>query len=75
MDVIIQEYLASSDTSEAITCISELNAPNSHPDILFKCVYVALEKKDRDREAMCKLLVALSQHNNGPFTPDQFIKG
>jgi hypothetical protein len=72
-EVLIEEYFASSDTAEAITCIRELNSPRYAPDIVNKALSMSLERNERDREAITKLFSEL--YKDGVFLSEHFEKG
>jgi len=77
MDLIIEEYLSSNDLEEAVVCVNEILVPNgSKIQIHFvtKCLTIAMEKKDKDRISLSKLLNVLFTTNN-QFHNSFFLKG
>jgi len=53
IEMLLEEYLASADLSEAGACVEEVNS--ALPEIVQKGVQLAFDKKERDRQELLKL--------------------
>jgi len=71
--LLLEEYLASGDQEEAMACVQELNSPQYSPEVVFKVIMLAIEKKEREREDMAKLLAFL--HSRNVITADNLVQG
>lgn len=61
--LLLEEYLASGDQEEAMMCIQELNSPHYIPEVIYKTIMLAIEKKERERDDLSKLLSFLHSRN------------
>eukprot|EP01116_Phalansterium_solitarium_P018026 TRINITY_DN4612_c0_g1_i2.p1 TRINITY_DN4612_c0_g1~~TRINITY_DN4612_c0_g1_i2.p1 ORF type:complete len:1839 (+),score=606.15 TRINITY_DN4612_c0_g1_i2:180-5696(+) len=58
-DTLLAEFLSSREVEDATESIRELNAPHYHAQLVQKAVLLSLEKKDRDRDEMIKLMTRI----------------
>lgn len=75
MELTIEEYLSSNDLEEAIACVNELLIPNgskAQTHFILKCVQTGLDKKDKDRVSLAKLINTLFTTNQ--FHSSHFVK-
>ncbi len=63
------------DLTEAALCVEELGASNHHADMVCAWVSESLEKKDRERDLLVKLLVHLHRNEPPLLSHDQLDKG
>jgi hypothetical protein len=56
---MLQEYLESGDMEEAARCIGELRLPQYDYYIVKRSITLAMDRKDREREAISVLLSTL----------------
>lgn len=63
------------DLTEAALCVEELRASGHHPDMVYTWVSESLEKKERERELLVKLLVHLHRMDTPLLSHDQLEKG
>eukprot|EP01114_Cavostelium_apophysatum_P004283 TRINITY_DN1447_c0_g2_i1.p1 TRINITY_DN1447_c0_g2~~TRINITY_DN1447_c0_g2_i1.p1 ORF type:complete len:1464 (+),score=477.86 TRINITY_DN1447_c0_g2_i1:192-4583(+) len=76
IEMIFAEYFTSSELSEAIECVNELHLiPQLHADLVSKAILLSLEKKDKERDLIAKLLPALSKQKGGIISSEHFAKG
>lgn len=68
----LKEYFASNDMEEVVRQVQDLNEPGLHHILVNKAVQLAMDRKDREREMVSQLLVALSPE---VVTPDQMAAG
>lgn len=73
VDVILEEYYSVMDTTEALTCIRELNT-ESQPAIIARAINYTLERnKPKEYELLNALLDALV--SDGAITPEKLVSG
>uniref|UniRef100_A0A0K8SCI9 MI domain-containing protein n=1 Tax=Lygus hesperus TaxID=30085 RepID=A0A0K8SCI9_LYGHE len=61
MNLLLQEYISSSDLKEATRCLLDLEVPHFHHELVYEAVIMVLEAMNANVEdAMCKLLKSLS---------------
>jgi len=70
---ILHEFLISEDVHETVSSIRELEAPEYRRKVVELGISLTLEKGNRDREIMSKLLTTLS--TEGILKEDHFVKG
>jgi MA3 domain len=63
------------DLEEAALCVKELGASNHHSDMVCAWVSESLEKKDRERDLLVKLLVRLHRNEPPLLSHDHLEKG
>lgn len=74
MNLLLQEYLSSSDLQEATRCLQSLEVPHFHHELVYEAVVMVLEAINHHTdEAMCKLLKSLS--NAVIITEDMMERG
>ncbi|KAK8733820.1 hypothetical protein OTU49_006191, partial [Cherax quadricarinatus] len=74
MVLLLEEYLSSSDITEATRCLLELEVPHFHHELVYEAVVMTLEKMDdRTSKLMCDLLGSL--HRAIIITPTQMKAG
>lgn len=74
MILLLKEYLSSGDIDEATRCLTDLEVPHFHHELVYEAVYLAIERStDRAVEMMVKLLKSLV--DTVIITPDQLKKG
>ncbi|KAL1122659.1 hypothetical protein AAG570_002986 [Ranatra chinensis] len=74
MNLLLQEYLSSSDLKEATRCLQELEVPHFHHELVYEAIVMTLEAINAQvEEAMCKLLKSLSAAVI--ITPDMMERG
>lgn len=61
--------------TEAALCVEELGASNHPSDMVCAWASESLEKKDRERDELVKLLVHLHRHEPPLLSHDQLEKG
>ncbi|XP_022705609.1 programmed cell death protein 4-like isoform X2 [Varroa jacobsoni] len=70
IQLILQEYLASGDVSEAQRCLKELEVPHFHHELVYEGVIAAIE--DMHDAAICSLVKLLKEcDRSGIVTPQQ----
>jgi programmed cell death protein 4 len=72
-DQLLQEYLLSKDSGEAIRCILELNVPYFHHEVVKRAVTNCMDKGPAVRATMYGLLYKLRQEQ--VVSVDQMMKG
>lgn len=61
MNLLLQEYISSSDLREATRCLVDLEVPHFHHELVYEAIIMVLEAMSTPvEEAMCKLLKSLS---------------
>jgi len=70
---LLEEYLASADEVEAASCLEDLRSSSSHSKVIHQAIMLAIEKKERDRAELIKLLAHLL--SVGLLKPDDFAAG
>lgn len=73
IDQLLQEYLLSKDTTEAVRCITELNSPLYFHEIVKRAVCNAMDRSTSDQETMSTLLKVLT--DTELLSPQQAEKG
>uniref|UniRef100_A0A0K8TJP3 Programmed cell death protein 4 n=3 Tax=Lygus hesperus TaxID=30085 RepID=A0A0K8TJP3_LYGHE len=74
MNLLLQEYISSSDLKEATRCLLDLEVPHFHHELVYEAVIMVLEAMNANVEdAMCKLLKSLS--DAVIITPDMMSRG
>lgn len=73
INLLLEEYLSSKDSEEAIACITDLHSPSCHPDIVFTALSKTLEMKENDIHLIIKLFAKLKENNI--FTSEDFKTG
>uniref|UniRef100_A0A0B6YPD9 Programmed cell death protein 4 n=1 Tax=Arion vulgaris TaxID=1028688 RepID=A0A0B6YPD9_9EUPU len=74
MVMLLKEYLSSGDIVEATRCLTELDVPHFHHELVYEAVNMVLEKStERAAEMTVKLLKSLA--DSVIITPDQFSQG
>lgn len=74
MVMLLKEYLSSGDITEATRCLTVLDVPHFHHELVYEAVNIVLEKStDRAAEMMVKLLKSLA--DTVIITPDQLNQG
>lgn len=74
MVLLLQEYLSSSDIAEAARCLTELEVPHFHHELVYEAVIMVIENMDeRSSKMMCSLLESL--HRSIIITPTQMKAG
>lgn len=63
------------DLKEAALCVEELKALKHHPEMVYTWVSESLEKKDRERDLLVKLLLHLHRTDPPLLSRDQLEKG
>eukprot|EP01114_Cavostelium_apophysatum_P005287 TRINITY_DN1608_c0_g1_i4.p1 TRINITY_DN1608_c0_g1~~TRINITY_DN1608_c0_g1_i4.p1 ORF type:complete len:792 (+),score=237.94 TRINITY_DN1608_c0_g1_i4:374-2749(+) len=71
--LLLEEFLSSADSEEALACLQDLNAPDYHGEVVAKAVSLAIEKKERDRDEIVKLFEFLQSKQL--LTAEDFEKG
>ncbi|KAL8615438.1 hypothetical protein ACOMHN_036258 [Nucella lapillus] len=72
--MLLKEYLSSSDKREATRCLTELNVPHFHHEVVYEATVIVLEDShERAAEMMAKLLKSLA--DAVIITPEQFKQG
>jgi len=72
IELLLEEYLSSYDTTEAMDCLQEL--PSSHySEFVKEAILQTLEKKPKDRELIDKIFVEIAKAK--VITIDQFTEG
>jgi hypothetical protein len=56
---MLKEYLESGDTEEAAACIADMSLPQYDYYIVKRALSLAMDRKDREREAISELLSSL----------------
>jgi len=69
--LLLEEYLISGDAKEAEQCIKDLNAPQYYAKIIEQAISITLEKHQKDRDSMSKLLADLTPDI---FSEQDFVK-
>lgn len=60
IQLLLQEYLCSCDINEATRCLTELEVPHFHHELVYEAIIMVIESMhEKTEEAMCKLLQAL----------------
>lgn len=73
MNLLLKEYLSSGDINEAVRCLSELEVPHFHHELVYEATVMVLEMADqRSATMMCDLLQHMG--NSTVITQDQFNK-
>ena len=74
MNMILEEYIASSDLQEACRCISDLDVPHFHHEIVYEAILLSIEKSS---ELCLELMFKLTGHlyEAGVITKDQMNHG
>ncbi len=71
MNLLLKEYLSSSDCSEVIRCLRELEVPHFHHELVYEAVVMVMENATEVcAEMMSTLLLHLYQ--TGMVSSDQF---
>lgn len=74
MSLLLQEFLSSSDTTEASRCLRALEVPHFHHELVYEAIVMALEANSAVKEeALCKLLKAFDEECL--VTPEQMEQG
>lgn len=63
------------DLKEATLCVEELRAFKQHPEMVYTWVSESLEKNDRERDLVVKLLLHLHRIDPPLLSHDQLEKG
>lgn len=72
--MLLKEYLSSSDIVEATRCLTELNVPHFHHEVVYEATVIVLEDShERAAEMMTKFLKSLA--DAVIVTPEQFKQG
>lgn len=73
MNLLLMEYLSSGDMREAVRCLSELEVPHFHHELVYEATIMVLEKAEQRCATMMSNLL---QHmgNITVITQDQFHK-
>ncbi|KAI7994250.1 hypothetical protein LOK49_LG11G02259 [Camellia lanceoleosa] len=71
----IREFYSVRDEKEVALCIGDLNSPSFYPSMISIWVNDSLERKDRDRDLLARLLVNLTKSRDGMLTSDQLTEG
>lgn len=62
MRMLLKEYLSSRDVKEAIRCLTALEVPHFHHELVYEAIVMALESVNQNTEvALCDLLKSLEQ--------------
>lgn len=74
MNLLLKEFLSSSDYEEAVRCLRELEVPHFHHELVYEAVVLALED---GKESCAEKIVSLLQHMAQAtiITQDQFNQG
>lgn len=60
IQLLLQEYLCSCDINEATRCLTDLEVPHFHHELVYEAIIMVIESMhEKTEEAMCKLLQAL----------------
>jgi len=73
IDLIIREYVISSDLSEALTCIRVLNVPHFHHEIVKRAIVIGMDHHEKEREMISQLLSSLC--SNEILSKPQLLDG
>ncbi|XP_062577251.1 programmed cell death protein 4-like [Saccostrea cucullata] len=74
MVLLLKEYLSSGDIAEATRCLTELEVPHFHHELVYEATVMVLEdSSDRAAHRMCDLLKSLS--DSVIITPEQMSQG
>ncbi|ESO98341.1 hypothetical protein LOTGIDRAFT_114600, partial [Lottia gigantea] len=74
MVLLLKEYLSSNDIKEATRCLTQLEVPHFHHELVYEAVTMMLENStNRAMVRMCKLLKSLV--NAVIITPNQLTQG
>ncbi|KAK7109895.1 programmed cell death protein 4-like [Littorina saxatilis] len=72
--MLLKEYLSSSDLREATQCLTELNVPHFHHEVVYEATVIVMEDShERAAEMMAKLLKSWA--DAVIITPEQFRVG
>ncbi|GMP95621.1 hypothetical protein CsSME_00044595 [Camellia sinensis var. sinensis] len=71
----IREFYSVRDEKEVALCIRDLNSPSFYPSMISIWVNDSLERKDRDRDLLARLLVNLTKSRDGMLTSVQLTEG
>ncbi|XP_076460642.1 programmed cell death protein 4-like [Babylonia areolata] len=72
--LLLKEYLSSSDIKEATLCLTQLNVPHFHHEVVYEATVIVLEDShERAAEMMAKFLKSLA--DAVIITPEQFKQG
>jgi hypothetical protein len=72
-ELLLEEFLCSSDLNEAVHCIQDLNSKEYYPSLVQTAICMAAEKKERDRREMIQLLNHL--YISGTLSAKDFASG
>jgi len=73
-NLMLEEYFASGDAKELISCLKELNAPADYfPEIVNWMILPVLEKKEKDVQGLASLFKSII--SDGVITIDHFAAG
>ncbi|XP_037092002.1 programmed cell death protein 4-like [Pollicipes pollicipes] len=74
MTLLLEEFLTSGDTEEAIRCLKDLEVPHFHHELVYEAVTMAIERSDDKSIAeMVRLLKAMS--DACVLSPNQMDEG
>jgi programmed cell death protein 4 len=72
--MLLREYMDSSDATEAMRCLRELDVPHFHHELVYQAALIAIEDStDQAAEAMTTILKFF--YNTNIITPEQLRKG
>ncbi|KAL7164960.1 hypothetical protein ACSBR2_040787 [Camellia fascicularis] len=71
----IREFYSVRDEKEVALCIRDLNSPSFYPSMISIWVNDSLERKDRDKDLLARLLVNLTKSRDGMLTSVQLTEG
>jgi len=74
IQLLLQEYLCSCDIKEATRCLTDLEVPHFHHELVYEAIIIVIESMhEKTEEAMCKLLQSLFR--SFVITIDQMREG
>lgn len=74
MNLLLKEFLSSSDQQEATRCLLDLEVPHFHHELVYEAVIMVIEAiNGQTEEMMCKLLKSL--YDAVIITPDMMERG
>jgi programmed cell death protein 4 len=60
VDQLVDEYLSSSDLSEAERCLNELHAPQFFHEVVKRAITIAMDKSEEDQKLISRLFAYLA---------------
>jgi hypothetical protein len=73
VNLLLNEYLSTSDKEEADKCVRKLNAPSFHFQLVRRALQLSIEKSQEERQKLIELLAYFSKE--GLVSADHMVKG